>query len=339
MKRHTKKSRSVLPIVLSISMCSASMGVLAPSEPAPAYAQTAGNAAPAKASANAPHVTAASKTLTREEVNKMPGCVANFETIDGVKYLVIKPKDDKNEGVISADLKADDFERIQYNILFRNYGCVLKFEGKIYGYGSIAGLFSDANIESLGNIDAFDVSNVTNMSNLFKNCVYLTSLNDLKNWNTSNVKDMSYLFSGCTNLSDISGLQNWNTANVTTMEAMFGGTEGKFDSVITGCEQLKTLQPLSNWDTKNVKNMSYMFNDCKSLENLNGLEKWNTANVTTMKGMFGGKVVDKSPGIIVGCEQLKNLDGLKNWNTSNVTDMSYICLLYTSYAADEAGMV
>ena len=241
MKRHTKKSRSVLPIVLSISMCSASMGVLAPSEPAPAYAQTAGNAASSKASANAPHVTAPSKTLTREEVNKMPGCVANFETIDGVKYLVIKPKDDKNEGVISADLKASDFKDIHSKITSDDAsGTTLRFEGNIHGYGDISNLFSlinirAASIKSLGNIDKFDVSNVTNMSNLFKNCVYLTSLNDLKNWNISNVTNMSHMFSGCKNLSDISGLSNWSTGKVQDMSYLF-----------SGCKNLKSLKGLEN---------------------------------------------------------------------------------------------
>lgn len=49
--------------------------------------------------------TAPAASITKENAEKMAGCEAKFETIDGVDYLVIKPKDNAAEGIISADLK------------------------------------------------------------------------------------------------------------------------------------------------------------------------------------------------------------------------------------------
>ena len=47
----------------------------------------------------------------------------------------------------------------------------------------------------------WDVSNVTNMSNMFKNC---NNISGISEWNVSNVKDMSYMFYKCKNIPDIS---------------------------------------------------------------------------------------------------------------------------------------
>ena len=239
---------------------------------------------------------ASTSTPTPEQVKNMAGCMAEYKDENGIKYLVIKPKDNATEGVISADLKKDDFKQITY-VIRRNQDRVLKFEGKIYGYGSIAGLFSDANIKSLGNIAKFDVSNVT---------------------------DMSYLFSGCKNLSDITGLKDWNTGNVTTMKEMFAGQLGYYqDTKIDGCEKLTNVAALEKWDTSKVTDMSYMFSGCKNLSDISGLKNWKTGNVTTMQGMFGGQV-HQFAGKIDGCTSLTDVSALKTWDTSKVTDMSYM---------------
>ena len=49
--------------------------------------------------------------------------------------------------------------------------------------------------------ELYDVSNVTDMSNMFNDCRRLTSL-DLSNWKVSNVTNMSNMFNYCTELSD-----------------------------------------------------------------------------------------------------------------------------------------
>ena len=233
----------------------------------------------------------------------MAGCEAEIKTDkNGKKYLVIKPKDDAAEGIISADLKPDDFEAIHNKIASGDeHGATLKFEGKVYGYGSIAGLFSKTYIASLGNIDKFDVSNVT---------------------------DMSYMFSGCKNLAGLSGLENWKTGNVVNMQGMFGGQVKQPDYSnpykVDGCEKITSLKPLSSWDTSKVTDMSYMFSGCKNLAGLSGLENWKTGSVVNMHGMFGGQVDLSGELKIDGCEKITSLKPLFSWDTKNVTDMSYM---------------
>ena len=139
--------------------------------------------------------------------------------------------------------------------------------------------------------DNFNTSNVTDMSEMFCGCYYLTSL-DLSNFNTANVTDMSKMFCACYYLTSLD-LSNFNTSNVTDMSGMF--------SICS----LTSLN-LSNFNTENVRYMSGMFNGCSNLTSLD-LSSFNTSNVTDMSFMFAG------------CS-LISLD-LSSFNTSNVTIM------------------
>ena len=97
------------------------------------------------------------------------------------------------------------------------------------------------------------------------------------NWHVSNITDMSYMFRGCTSLKDITVLANWNVANVTDMSHMFNG-----------CSMLTTTNGLANWNVTNVRDTKYMFSYCGSLENINAIVNWNVTNITDMGGMFIG---------------------------------------------------
>ena len=93
----------------------------------------------------------------------------------------------------------------------------------------------NSNLNSL-DLHGFDTSNVTNMSEMFYNCINLTSL-DLSSFDTSNVTDMSAMF-----------------------EADY---QYEFDSVgyAEYGNSLLSLD-LNSFDTTNVKNMSCMFYRC-----------------------------------------------------------------------------
>ena len=70
------------------------------------------------------------------------------------------------------------------------------------------------------NISNWDVSNVTNMQNMFMYCNEFNC--DLSNWDVSNVTNMNSVFYCCVSFTG-KGLENWNVSNVENMEGMFYG--------------------------------------------------------------------------------------------------------------------
>ena len=100
-------------------------------------------------------------------------------------------------------------------------------------------------------LEDWDVSKVTNMTNMFWNCKNFNS--DLSKWDVSNVKNMAFMFINCINFN--SDLSNWNVSSVENISFMF-----------CQCENFNA--DLSKWDVSNVKNMDHMFQDCKSLKQI-----------------------------------------------------------------------
>ena len=114
-------------------------------------------------------------------------------------------------------------------------------------------------------LSSFNTSNVTSMSDMFNDCYRLTSL-DVSNFNTSKVTNMKGVFANCFNLTTIEGLTNWNTGNVINMHQMFYGL-----STIISLD-------LSSFDTTKVNDMEEMFYSCDDLTTLN-ICNFNTAIV------------------------------------------------------------
>ena len=142
-------------------------------------------------------------------------------------------------------------------------------------------------------IDEWDTSNVMRMTDMFKGCESLESL-DLSSFNTESVENMERMFKDCHNLRELN-LSSFNTERVDNMNEMFNCC----------CEGLESLD-LSNFNTENVRDMTRMFADCRRLRELN--IGFNTTNVEEMREMFQG------------CESLESLD-LSSFNTENVRDM------------------
>lgn len=160
---------------------------------------------------------------------------------------------------------------------------------------------------SLTSLDVsnFNTQNVTTVRAMFYDCKCLTSL-DVSNFNTQNVTDMYHMFSGCKSLTSLD-VSKFDTQNVTDMNFMF-----------SNCSALTSLD-LSNFDTQNVTDMSQMFLDCKGLASLD-VSNFNTQKVTYMSNMF------------YGCRGLTSLD-VSNFDTQNVTtmrEMFYGCSGLTS---------
>ena len=147
--------------------------------------------------------------------------------------------------------------------------------------------FGIKDFSRLGFIQNWDVSNVENMSNMFKNSRVNEPLN---NWNVSNVKNMQSMFENCLRFNQ--PLNNWNVSNVENMSNMF-----------QYC--LMFNQPLNNWNVSRVENMLSMFENCMKFNQ--PLNDWNISNVKNMRSMFKDCSMFNQP---------------LNWDLSNVEDMS-----------------
>ena len=146
---------------------------------------------------------------------------------------------------------------------------------------------------TISGISNLVADNITDMSEMFKGCGSLRSVN-LSSLNTENVTNMHGMFQDCGSLRTIT-LGKIDTGNVTDMSEMF-----------KGCESLSSLN-LSNFDTKNVTDMHSMFDCCRSLSSLN-LSSFDTKNVTDMRGMFSC------------CNNLATID-VSTFDTSNLRFM------------------
>lgn len=153
-----------------------------------------------------------------------------------------------------------------------------------------------------------DVSNITDMSNLFSGDMidaYCTddpierelihffnkpySVN-ISSWDTGKVTDMSGMFESTKIKVDIS---HFDTSNVEDMSNMF--YHSTFDGDISNWNVSKvrnmlymfTFSPfnndISNWDVANVEQMQWMFTGTDFNQDISS---WNVVNVKNMAGMF-----------------------------------------------------
>lgn len=117
--------------------------------------------------------------------------------------------------------------------------------------------------------DSPNLTQVTNMQEMFYMCFSLTGNSSLSNWNTSNVTNMFYMFGDCPLFNAPIG--NWNVSNVTNMSYMFDAA-------------LAFNQPISEWNVANVTTMQHMFHEAQSFNQ--DLSGWNVSNVVNMNEIF-----------------------------------------------------
>ena len=139
-------------------------------------------------------------------------------------------------------------------------------------------------------LNDWDVSNVTNMQRMFQSNPVFNQ--PLDNWKTENVTNMSMMFKDASKFDQ--PLNSWNVSNVTNMNMMFMGA-GEFN------------KPLNGWDTRNVTNMATMFTDASKFDQ--PLNNWKTGKVTTMSSMFYGSSFSQD---------------ISNWDTSSLPYEQYV---------------
>ena len=137
-----------------------------------------------------------------------------------------------------------------------------------------------------GEINTWDVSLITDMSELFKD---KSTFNDnISNWDVDNVTNMGSLFSGTTKFNG--DLSEWDVSNVTSFDSMFSSAKS-FNN-----------NSLANWDVSSVTNMRQMFYGASAF---NGdISGWDVSSVTNMRVMFSQTAINQD---------------LSNWDVSSVT--------------------
>jgi surface protein len=183
---------------------------------------------------------------------------------------------------------------------------------------SLRGMFRGApNINA--NLQAWDVSNITDMSYLFQGATSFRG--SLNNWDVSQVTDMSYMFHNAAAFN--SKILKWDVNNVINMESAFQGAEhfnqnlktwntrsvNKMDKMFSGA--LRFNQPIGSWDVSMVNSMNSMFENADAFDQ--PLGDWNVGNVSTMDFMFlgGGLSLENYDHLLLGWNNLPLQPGVK----------------------------
>lgn len=142
-------------------------------------------------------------------------------------------------------------------------------------------------------IESIDASKLTSLSNMFRNCSALTTV-DISSWDAPNATSMVYMFDGCVALETVN-MGGVDLSNVQPIHGLF-----------RYAEKLKTIN-LRNTNPKNATTMNNLFSGCKSLSEID-LRDW-TVSPTNTSNAFSG------------CSSLRKLD-IRGFSFDNVTNKS-----------------
>ncbi|MGB0521971.1 MAG: BspA family leucine-rich repeat surface protein [Flammeovirgaceae bacterium] len=155
-------------------------------------------------------------------------------------------------------------------IYFHGGGDRLKIK-TIEQWGSIvwedlAHAFNGCNGLAINASDAPDLSQVTSLSNVFKNTGNLTG--DLSNWDVSTIQNFAFCFNGSNYNQDIS---TWDVSNGEGFFGMFWNAP-RFN------------QDISSWNTASAQNFGNMFVNAVDFDQ--NLGSWKLSTVTNFTNMF-----------------------------------------------------
>ncbi|MDB9980495.1 BspA family leucine-rich repeat surface protein [bacterium] len=129
---------------------------------------------------------------------------------------------------------------------------VTTFRGMFFGYNVT---LTDA--DSINSINNLDVSNATDLSNMFAYGNNVLPIVDLSNWNVSNATNMGSMFSNCTTIFPVDNLSTWDITGVTIFtNFMFNSnclSVSQYDALLIGWQQtLETAFPSGVGYTPNI---------------------------------------------------------------------------------------
>lgn len=118
-----------------------------------------------------------------------------------------------------------------------------------------------------GHIKDWDVSNVNNVSGLFRNKTQFNG--DISAWNVTNITDMSLMFSGASSFNQDIG--SWDVSNIEDMSFMFSGASNFNEEI-------------GFWDVSSVTSMDGMFLEATSFNQ--NLKYWCVSSIRAAPADF-----------------------------------------------------
>ena len=115
--------------------------------------------------------------------------------------------------------------------------------------------------------DTPDLSNVTNMEDMFRDCEIFNS--DINDWDISNVTSITRMFSGASAFNQ--PLNNWDVTSLDNLDWVF-------------YRAIAFNQDLDDWDISNVTNIARMFSGASAFNQ--DVSGWDTSNVINMHQIF-----------------------------------------------------
>ena len=215
----------------------------------------------------------------------------NYANARAISVKEKEPNNPNNPCITLADLKAKIAN--DEDVTEVNTGCIT----------DMSGLFQK-NYTFNQDISGWDVSQVTNMDNMFQGYddgmhIYETEFNQpIGSWDVSNVTSMRSMFGGSMFNQPI---DSWDVSNVTNMSNMFGS------GMYSDNARSMFNQPIDSWDVSNVTDMSRMFFTSKFNQDISS---WDVSNVTNMNWMF------------FSAHDFNQ--NLSSWDVSKVTDMNWM---------------
>ena len=215
------------------------------------------------------------------------------------------------------------------------YNCNTQDTPDLSNVSNLSSMFKNAGSNTsnlfINNINKWDTRNVNSISNMFKNA---TSFNqNINDWDVSNVTDMNNIFNNATSFNQ--PLNKWELKFGVNIKSMFLNATSFNQNIndwdVSGIYNLQQLfsgatsfnKPLNNWDTSKVTNMYAVFKNAESFNQ--PLNNWNTSNVTTTSQMFQNATSFNQP--------LNSWETNAYSTTSNIKNMSFMFDGATSFIA------
>jgi surface protein len=133
----------------------------------------------------------------------------------------------------------------------------------LVGITNLSGMFIGTSNLLTGNLNSWNVSNVTNMNGMFNSSYNFNG--NIGSWNVSKVTNMGGMFTNCSFFND--NISSWNVSKVTDMGYMF-----QFTSAFN--------QNISSWNVSKVTDMNAMFQFATAFNQ--NIGSWNVSGVTNM---------------------------------------------------------